>query len=219
MRMNRVRSPGREAGFTLIELVITVAIMGIISGALIGVVFQYLKVTSANRTRLSESTDQQFISAYWQQDVSSLGKRTFTPDDTTNPVPSAASVFTTATAGDCGYGVGSPIVRFEWTAFEVGAATSDAAWAATSTQSVAYVLVPAGDAHEIKRVRCGGVSDSTFVVAHNVTRVDELACDPSPCTTAGLPERVSMRFTVKDTSEKSVDTSYTTTVTADRRQG
>lgn len=219
MRVNRGRPGGQEAGFTLIELVITVAIMGIISGALIGVVFQYLKVTSANRTRLSESTDQQFISAYWQQDVSSLGKRTFTPDDKTNPVPSAGSVFTTATAGDCGFGVGTPIVRFEWTAFEVGAATSDAAWAATSTQSVAYVLVDTGDTNEIRRIRCGGVRDSAFVVAHNVTEVGAVTCDPSPCSAVGLPETVSMRFTVKDTSEKSVDTSYTTTVTADRRQG
>ncbi len=64
-----------DNGFTLIEMVMTVAIMGIISATLFGVMFQYLKTTGDTGARLNESTDQQFISTYWQNDVSSLGRR------------------------------------------------------------------------------------------------------------------------------------------------
>lgn len=210
--MYRLRSRLRTAdeGFTLIELVVTVAIMAIISSALIGVVMIYLKTTTQTRTRLAESTDQQFVSTYWQADVSSLGKRSFNPG-AADPVPSQASVVV-APAGGCGSSAGTVVVRLEWTEFKV--TDADHAWDATD-QAVAYVR--SGTA--LKRVRCiGGAEGSPLVVAHSLdpATAPSVTCTPS-CSPA-LPDKVALTLAVRNAAEGSV-TGYTTTLTADRRQG
>jgi prepilin-type N-terminal cleavage/methylation domain-containing protein len=210
----RQRTPGDD-GFTLIEMVITVAILGIISATLLGVVLQYLKTTSDTSARLNESTDQQFISAYWQNDVSSLGRQTFSGSV---PLTAAQSVFVNAAGpSSCGTAVGAPVVAFAWNEFNVNAADPDNAWG-TTPQEVAYVTVPAGSRMLLKRVRCkGGAASAPQTVAHNLTGTPTISCDTS-CSATTPPNRVSMTFVVKDADNASSQ-GYTTTVSADRRQG
>ena len=214
-RLHRVRD---DDGFTLVEMVITVAILGIIAVVLFGVVIQYLKVSGNTRARLGESTDQQFISTYWQADVSSLGQRSFTPTDVSNPVPSSQSVYVGAAGpSNCGSSVGTVVVAFAWTEFPVNAPNPANAWTLTA-QEVSYVRVGGSAPYKLQRVRCkGGVEAAPVTVAHSLTGTPTITCD-STCTAASPPNRVSMQFTVRDTSEPT-STGYTTTVTADRRQG
>lgn len=211
----RLRSRVSDDGFTLIEMIVTVAILGVISAGLVGVVFQYLKTVGDTRTRLSESTDQQFISTYWQNDVSSLGRRAFNPTDT-DPVPSMQSVYIGAAGpGGCGDGVGAVIVAFAWQEYAVNSTPANA-WTATP-QEVAYVRVGGSAPFTLKRVRCkNGVAEAPHTVAHNLTGTPTISCDTT-CTAATLPNRVSMQFTVRDVSEPG-SPGYTTTVSADRRQ-
>lgn len=221
MFVTRPRRPhGNDTGFTLIELVVTVAILGIIATVLLGVVFQYLKVSGVTQAKLVESTDQQFISTYWQADVSSLGRRDFSPATPSDPVPTKQSVFVgTAAPGGCGTSVGSVVVAFAWNEFAVDAANPGDAWNSTS-QEVAYVTTIAGSQTVLQRVRCrNGVADSPMTVAHTLDSATpiKVTCDTA-CGSATLPNRVSMQFKVRDTSEPG-SAGYTTTVTADRRQG
>lgn len=206
----------REDGFTLIELVMAVSILGIISTALTGVVFSYLKVTGSTEARLTESTDQQFVSAYWQTDVASIGRRTYNPSDTANPVPTQQSVWLDPTTG-CGSAIGNVVVRFEWREFVVGAVDPDDPWNATD-EAVAYVTVATSTLgeFELRRVRCGPTGVDAQVVAHHLTTKPDVTCTPS-CGPA-LPKSVSMTIEGKDVSAGAAATGYKTTLTADRRQ-
>ncbi|HWJ66052.1 MAG TPA: prepilin-type N-terminal cleavage/methylation domain-containing protein [Nocardioides sp.] len=205
----------RDDGFTLMEVMVAVAILGIIAAALTGVVISYLKTSGITRARLTESTDQQFISTYWQNDVSSLGRRSFNPADA-NPVPTTQSVFVgTAGPGGCGASIGTVVVAFAWQEY-VGTTPADA-WTSVSPQEVAYVRVGGSAPFTLKRVRCdNGTEGAPLTVARRLTGSPTITCDTS-CTAAAVPNRVSMQFTVRDDSE-SDSVGYTTTVSADRRQ-
>ena len=126
-----------DQGFTLIELVVAVATLGIIAVALTGVVIQYLKVSASTETRLRETTDIQFASTYWQRDVSSLGQREFNAA-LSDPVPANRSVWVDATDGGCGSSVsgGVPVVTFAWNGYTIGATNPANTWNQT-TQRVA----------------------------------------------------------------------------------
>jgi prepilin-type N-terminal cleavage/methylation domain-containing protein len=213
--LERLRRTRGDDGFTLIEMVMTVAIMGIISATLLGVMFQYLKTTTDTSARLNESTDQQFISTYWQNDVSSLGRKTFSGSV---PLTPAQSVFVNAAGpSSCGSAVGTVVVAFAWNEFNVNAANPDNAWG-TTPHEVAYVTVPAGSRMLLKRVRCrNGATSQPQTVAHNLASAPTIDCDTT-CSAATPPNRVSMTFTVKDAANVNSQ-GYTATVSADRRQG
>jgi prepilin-type N-terminal cleavage/methylation domain-containing protein len=213
--LERLRRPRGDHGFTLIEMVMTVGILGIISATLLGVVLQYLKTASDTGARLNESTDQQFISTYWQNDVSSLGRQTFSGSV---PLAPAQSVFVNAAGPtNCGASVGTVVVAFAWNEFNVNAVNPDNAWV-TTPHEVAYVTVPAGYRMLLKRVRCrNGAASQPQTVAHNLTGTPTISCDTS-CGSTSPPNRVSMTFIVKDAGTPNSQ-GYTTTVSADRRQG
>ena len=173
-RLRRLRG---DDGFTLIEMVMSVAILGIISAALLGVMLQYLKTASDTSARLNESTDQQFISTYWQDDVSSLGRQSLAPPASFTP---SQSVFVgSAGPGGCGSSVGSVVVAFAWNEFEVNATNPDHAWD-TTPQEVAYVIVPSGRPHVLQRVRCeNGVARAPQTVAHSLVTPPTISCNTS----------------------------------------
>ena len=215
LMIKRLRRTRADDGFTLIEMVLSVAILGIISATLCGVVLQYLETTSDTSARLNESTDQQFISTYWQNDVSSLGRQTLNSSSALTP---DQSVFVnSAGPASCGTSVGTVVVAFAWNEFNVNALNPANAWD-TTPHEVAYVTVPAGSRLLLKRVRCrNGAASQPQTVAHNLTTSPTIDCDTT-CGAATPPNRVSMTFTVKDATNANSQ-GYTTTVSADRRQG
>src|SRR5688572_6200712 len=66
------------SGFTLIEVIVVVFILGIITVPLSNVVIAFLRNSDATNAQLSESRDAQIVSAYWSQDVASIGTRSTT---------------------------------------------------------------------------------------------------------------------------------------------
>jgi prepilin-type N-terminal cleavage/methylation domain-containing protein len=229
MRLRAGRA-ANDDGFTLMEVVMSVAILGIITVVLTGVVLQYLKVSASTQTRLSESTDQQFVSAYWQQDVSSLGLRSFQPSATTNPVPAESSVWKSGAGpagvpSGCASGLpGDLVVGFAWNEYAVGVMDPDDAWSKTVNAAVYVAKAAPYDQFELIRVRCNGTTVKSHVVAQRLAEPPAVTCkngggaDLACSSSSPVPRTVSITLTVEDKS-RSTDTGYTTVLTAERRQG
>ncbi|MCU1676621.1 MAG: hypothetical protein JWM93_1379 [Frankiales bacterium] len=61
----------RDAGFTLVELIVAIAIFGIISTVTIAIVFQSEKTFTTTDKRVNESVDRQILLPYFVKDVES----------------------------------------------------------------------------------------------------------------------------------------------------
>lgn len=209
---------GKDAGFTLVELLVAIAITGIVLGALTQVVIVFLRTSDQTTARLIESRDAQVTSSYFALDVAAIGTRDFT--DLTNPVLKQSVEIGVANGGGvypCGNS-GTATVRLVWDDVRKGTATSDAAVA--TVVKVAYsAQVTTSGRFELHRLVCRGSSTPIVdvVVAHDLTVAPAIACDVT-CTGAGttVPSTVSMTLTSKDPLSRLAPVSVS--LTGQRRQ-
>jgi prepilin-type N-terminal cleavage/methylation domain-containing protein len=179
--MLRARARARhEGGFTLIELILSISILGIVSTGLVAVMVGALAVNSETSVRLTETRDVQFVTAYLADDVEG-----------------ATSVVTGGTA-QCG--TESPVLELRGVTFD--ASTLDA-----RVTSVSYVLrtatvdgVATGQLHRLacEAAASGGSTPLTpatdVVVARSlVTANPVVTCTPSPC--GATTTRVALALT------------------------
>lgn len=201
-----------DAGFTLVELLIAIVIIGIITVPLGNVIISYLRNSDQTNAWLSESHDVQIAAAYFSQDVASVGVR---GDDAalvqsieTN-APAAGGLYPCGTTG-------TALVRFAWDQYTVG---SDAPEGLLPTTVVAaYVVTADSGRNQLHRVYCDGSTavTSDVVLVHNLDSVS-VTCEPTDCTAyPNVPERVKLQLTVK--APGSTDSPYTITLTGQRRQ-
>jgi prepilin-type N-terminal cleavage/methylation domain-containing protein len=205
---------GAEDGFTLVELVITVAILAMIVVPLTGVVLAYLRNTVDTEARLTESHDVQFAAAYWQRDVASIGVRSSTYDTASHSFPLEQSVDLPPCTLPAG---ASAVVTLAWSEFTSMASTDPPA-----TVKVTYATRPAGAVYELLRVRCGS-QPSTIVLANNLTALPAPSCHKADATTtpcdgagANVPALVKLPLSVHDSSGNL--STYTATLAGERRQ-
>lgn len=222
MITRRKHRPPVDAGFTLIELVVAVAIVGIMMVSLTGVVIEYLKTNVATETRFTESHDVQFASAYWQRDVASIGVRSTTYDNSlsvhTFPLLQSVNVppgcaLPTRLTGPTDVNV----VTLAWTEYDVVDPDHP------SKVTVTYVAHPSGARFQLVRVRCtGGGPASTATIADNLAAPPAIACPgaiPSDCTGSGsgVPTVMTIALVSNDPSNHAA-TDYTATLSGERRQ-
>jgi prepilin-type N-terminal cleavage/methylation domain-containing protein len=206
-----------DDGFTLVELVITVAIMGIVMAALVGIVLSYLRNTVDTASRLTASHDVQFAAAYWQRDVASIGVRSSTYD--TAPAVHSFPLEQSVGLSPCSLPAGATaVVTLGWS--DYGSLTSTDA---PTVVKVTYASRAAGSAFELIRVRCGS-EPSTVRVANSLATVPTVACrrvsgTATSCTGAGtdVPARVDMSLQVQQRNGQDT-TAYTATLSGERRQ-
>ena len=206
--------PETDGGFTLIELVISVAISGIVVAALTGVVLSYLRTTVDTQARLTESHDVQFAAAYWQRDVASVGVRSTTYDTASHSFPLQQSVGLPACALPAG---ATAVVTLAWSEY-----TSAVSTAAPTTVRVTYATRAEAGSYELLRVRCGS-QESTIQLADSLVAQPEATCvqsgGGSVCTGTGdqVPRSVELRLRAQDSSAHD-PRPYAATLSGERRQ-
>lgn len=227
-----------DDGFTLIELVMTIAIMAIIMTALVGMVFLYMRTTNETNNKLTESTDQQFASAYWQQDVSSLGIHGV-PVGAGNPVPTSQSVWIYPTPspasgslpGACA-AKANAIAAFAWNDYQsVPSSNPSLAWSGTLNAAVYYTktVTNSNGTSQIQlwRLRCGDQSTDTLLARYlDPSKPPFAGCYASSGSTVGcsatspFPATITLTITVRNfRASEHTSTGYKTILTAERRQG
>jgi prepilin-type N-terminal cleavage/methylation domain-containing protein len=214
--LTRTRS---DDGFTLIELVVTVAIVGVIVAGLAGVILRFLQDTVDTETRLTESHDVQFTAAYWQRDVASIGLRSSTYNTSSHSFALLQSVSTSAALASCTLPSGTTVVTLAWSEY-----SSLDSQGSPDKVTVSYVAQADGTVYKLFRVRCeGATKDSQQEVAHNLRVVPTVACvtasGGTTCTgdDSNVPTIVKLSLDARAPGAHD-SSSYTATLVGQRRQ-
>jgi prepilin-type N-terminal cleavage/methylation domain-containing protein len=222
----------RDDGFTLVELLISIAILGVIAFPLGNVVISYLHNTDATTARLSESHDAQIAATYWAQDVAGIGTRDW---GGTYPFDLQPSVW--QGTGPGGAGISNPCTTAGTTVVQFSAdyITGSFVGEPVPQNRVAYVVETLSGERQLHRLTCtadspSGASSaptSDAVLVHNLdaagadTAVAAVSCyttlagSPISCT-AAVPPYVKLVLTINSVHD--TDGPYVVTLTGQRRQ-
>lgn len=213
LTIRRRRTRDDDTGLTLVELVITVSIIGVVTVALTGIMLAYFRNTADTQARLTESHDVQFASAYWQRDVSSIGVREKDPNPTTGEFGMKQSVYVGAAQACGNLPVGAtPIGTLAWSDYST---VPNSSTEEPLTVRVTYAWRgPADGVYELLRVRCE-LEPSVIQVADSLVAQPLMDCVPA-CS--GLPRIVTLALRISDPQGDHNDTEYAVTLTGERRQ-
>ena len=201
--MKRLRRD--DGGFTLIELVMTVTILGIIIVPLGNFVLEYFQNYPQTENRISDSHDMQIAAAYVSNDVANAGVHSsFTSAST------AQSVWSTSFPGSsCGSSAGTIVLLLKWDTWSVGA---NGGGSFGSPSSVAYV----NESGTLHRVYCAsGNSTSSDSVLVDGLQSASVTCSTT-CEGSPAPTTVNLTLNISTGSDDTAATSVV--LTGKRRQ-
>lgn len=211
-----------DEGFTLLELIMAIVIMGIITLPLGNFILQYFTNFQQTQTRFSDSHDVQIATAYFGQDVSNIGFRNGTTTlqqsiwVVNGSVPFPAAPY-------CGSASGTPLTLMKWDDWAYNSTTNTAT---STSHSAAYVYVTS--TKTLNRVYCdsGATVSASSVLAHNIVYPDSANASPvfctdaaganTPCDAATPPPIVKLKLSIQGKTDPAIDRS--TILTGQRRQ-
>jgi prepilin-type N-terminal cleavage/methylation domain-containing protein len=165
-----------EQGFTLPELLVSVAILGILAPVIGTAITLGLKVTSATTSELAASHNRQLLAGYFTSDVQSA---VTIADDT------SADTTTCVSSGQTLVG------RLSWTDVDVSG---------TSTaRSVAYVTATVSGEKQLIRNACTGATMASTVTVHGVVSGD-LTCTSTTFATVACSTAAGAKLTTVDSA-------------------
>jgi prepilin-type N-terminal cleavage/methylation domain-containing protein len=190
------RGPARaDAGFTLIELVVAVAILGVVMSAICAAMVAALRTNTETKARLEQSGDVQFSSTWLAEDIA------------------GANTVTTGGTAVCG---SSATALMNLTSIDIDTVTAPIPATPPptppTTRSVSYVLVTVtdgdGTSRQLERRACAGSGPAVVErIARRLSTTVAPTVTRSPDTSA--PATVTLSLTADDGS--------TFTLTGNRR--
>lgn len=208
-----------DHGFTLIELLVVLAILGIVTVPAANVIIAYLRNATATTAILAESHDAQITTAYWAQDVASIGTRSSTAPYALNQSVDDAN--SPSWPYPCAVSGSTPIIRLVWDDYPAGSGSA-------AQIRVAYVTETVGTQFQLHRLACSGsaVPTTDTVLAHDLSPAapPTVGCLTSSgstsCTGSGaqVPMTVTLTLTIKDPNDTATGAGYVVALTGTRRQ-
>lgn len=213
----RVRPCRRDDGFTLVELLVVIVVLGVIIAPLTAVVVSYFRHTDRTTDRMAESHDAQIAAVWFTRDVQNVGVRDWGAAGL--PMQQSIEINAPSLGGrfPCG-GDATPeaLVRFAWNEPVIGGPAS--------LRVVSYVIVPAGEERHLRRLTCDDSETVTseLVVAHHldpgtnpVVTCRDAAGDSVPCSVVPPPAAVELVLVLRAPASTAP---YTVTLIGQRRQ-
>jgi prepilin-type N-terminal cleavage/methylation domain-containing protein len=185
-----------ESGFTLIEVLITITLTGIVSVALSDLVITALRQISATSDRLDLSQDEQLGAVYFARDVAGVGLRDYGAAVGGGSLPFKPSLQLDAAADAGGTTCGDlPVSALRLLSDDWDLTVAPPV---RRTAVVAYYLKPVDGVLELHRARCVGSStpSSDVRLVGNVKPGSVSVTCSTPCTAVVAPLSVSLRLVV-----------------------
>ena len=219
----RISTKNRPIGFTLVELLVVVVILGIIVLPLTTVLISFFVNSATTTARVQVSHDEQIATGYFAQDVAAVGIRD-TVSLTASQSVWSASPFPSPTY--CGAGLGTTVVLLAW---------NDVSWNVVnsspdvSVKSAAYVVESSGGQNSLHRIFCTASSVSAtqttvsdIVIASNLTTPGpSVVCTGTGCPTSGgptVPTSITLKLNLKSTNPGDRGATLPVSLVGQRRQ-